>query len=514
MIVGLARVSSVAVVGVDTHVIDVEVDISNGLPYFAIVGLPDAALDEAKNRVRSALTNSGLGFPMSRIVANLSPATLRKTGSGFDLAIAVALLVAQGVVDASVVDGVVFLGELSLDGRLRPTLGVLPAVLGARAAGVRRVVVPLANLAEAELVAEIDVVGAASLSSVAAKCGAHVTVSELEPILATKRAESPNDYSDLADVVGQVDAVRALVVAAAGRHHMLAVGPPGAGKSLLASRLPGILPDLSDDEALQVTAIRSLVTAGTITELVRRPPLEAPHHSATVPSIVGGGSGTIRPGAASLASGGVLFIDEAAEFPRTVLDALRQSLESGQIVIHRATGSAHFPARFQLVMASNPCPCGMDGVVGADCTCAPSVRRRYLARLSGPLLDRVDIQLRVARVSSSALLGASGPADGMSTRTAQDLVVSARAAAAKRLAGTEWRVNAEVAGPHLRGSLRLAPHARAALDRSLERGAISMRGYDRVLRLAWTCADLAGRQTPTSEDVGEALFLRQVVSSS
>lgn len=508
----LARVSSVAVVGVDTHVIDVEVDVSNGLPYFAIVGLPDAALDEAKNRVRAALTNSGLGFPMSRIIANLSPATLRKAGSGFDLAIAVGLLVAQGALDRVAVDGTVFLGELSLDGRLRPTLGVLPAVLGARAGEMRRVVVPVANSAEAELVDGIDVVGAASLAEVAARFGAQVTVPEIEPIRPPERNDLVAENADLADVIGQPEAVRALMVAAAGRHHILALGPPGAGKSLLASRLPGILPDLSPTEALQVTAIRSLVSAGAVTELIRRPPIESPHHSATIPSIVGGGSGIIRPGAASLASSGVLFIDEAAEFPRAVLDSLRQSLETGEIVIHRAKGSARFPARFQLVMASNPCPCGMDGVVGVDCTCAPMVRRRYLSRLSGPLLDRVDIQLRVSRVSAAVLLGGTDSARSMSTREARTQVEAARAAAAERLTGTDWLVNAEVPGSYLRGNLRLAAPVRAALDRSLERGAISMRGYDRVLRLAWTVSDLGGRVSPRRDDVGEALYLRQAVA--
>lgn len=506
----LATVRSIAVIGVDTHVVDVEVDVSNGLPYFAIVGLPDAALDEAKNRVRAALTNSGLGFPMSRIIANLSPATLRKAGSGFDLAIAVGLLVAQGDIGLSALEGVVFLGELSLDGRLRPTVGVLPAVLGARSVGLSRVVVPAANGAEAQLVDGAEVFAATSLAEVAAHFGATVTVPDVEPLSAPERVAPDFDDADLGDVVGQPEAVRALLIAAAGRHHLLALGPPGAGKSLLASRLPGILPDLSAAEALQVTAMRSLVAAGAITELVRRPPLEAPHHSATVPSIVGGGSGTIRPGAASLASSGVLFIDEAAEFPRFVLDSLRQSLETGEIVVHRANGSARFPARFQLVMASNPCPCGMDGVVGAVCVCPPMVRRRYLARLSGPLLDRVDIQLRVSRVSAAVLLGAS---NGQATTTAQarQVVEQARAAASERLADTGWSVNAEVSGAHLRGALRLAPHVRSTLDRSLERGAISMRGYDRVLKLAWTIADIAGRTSPAQQDVGEALFLRKVV---
>lgn len=507
----LARVQAISVVGVDTHVVDVEVDVSNGLPYFAIVGLPDAALDEAKNRVRAALTNSGLGFPMSRIVANLSPATLRKTGSGFDLAIAVGLLVAQGVIDGAAVSGVVFIGELSLDGRLRPTPGVLPAVLGARAVGLRRVVVPVANGKEAQLVDGTSVFAAVCLAEVAARFGVVVTVPQCEPLLPPEIPPQVDADADLADVVGQPEAVRALIAAAAGRHHMLAIGPPGAGKSLLASRLPGILPDLSVDDALEVTAMRSLVAAGSITQLARRPPLEAPHHSATIPSIVGGGSGQIRPGAASLASGGVLFMDEAAEFPRFVLDSLRQSLESGEIVIHRAHGSARFPARFQLVMASNPCPCGMDGVVGADCTCTPMLRRRYLSRLSGPLLDRVDIQLRVSRVSAAVLIGPSDGSDAMSSATARALVEQARGAAAERLAGTGWHVNAEVSGAYLRGELRLPPAARSALDSALERGALSMRGYDRVLRLAWTVCDIAGHTVPRREDVGEALFLRQVV---
>lgn len=510
----LARVQSVAVVGLDPHPVDVEVDVSSGLPHFVIAGLPDTALEEAKNRVRSALTNSGLGFPMCRIVANLSPATLRKAGSMFDLAIAVGLLIAQGVVSEQAVRDVVLLGELSLDGRLRHSAGILPAVLGARDGGAVRVMVPQANAAEAALVHGVEILGVTSIGQAASCLGARVAVPEVEPIVNVDagsgevRSESP---ADLADVVGQPEAVRALVLAAAGRHHMLAIGPPGAGKSLLMARLPGILPDLTEAEALTVTAIHSLAGTQRITSLMRRPPLEAPHHSATLVALVGGGSGVVRPGAVSRASHGVLFLDEATEFPRAVLDSLRQCLETGEVTIHRAAQTARFPARFQLMLAANPCPCGLDGVVGGDCRCAASVRRRYLSRLSGPMLDRVDIQLRIPRVAPAALLEEPAPGS-LTTERARHLVEEARAAAAERLHGTMWRVNADVPGSFLRGRLRVPGRIRASLDHALERGLITMRGYDRCLRVAWTAADLAGRPVPAREDIAEALYMRRAAA--
>ena len=315
---------------------------------------------------------------------------------------------------------------------------------------------------------------------------------------------------DMRDVSGQAEARKALEVAAAGAHHLLLTGPPGAGKTMLAERLPGLLPDLGDTEAMEVTAIHSLcaLTSDTV-QLLRRPPYENPHHTATPAAIIGGGSGLPRPGAASRAHRGVLFLDEAPEYERRVLDALRQPLESGELVIHRSAGTAAYPARFQLVLAANPCPCGKASGKGVDCTCTPTVRRRYLSRLSGPLLDRVDIQLQVERVSL-ADFGQPGPEE--ETTTIARRVSEARTRQLGRLGPFGFETNAQVPGRLLRGALRLGPPHTRILDHALERGVLTARGYDRVLRLAWTVADLAGRDVPGADDIGQALSLRQAAA--
>ncbi|HLT85180.1 MAG TPA: YifB family Mg chelatase-like AAA ATPase, partial [Phototrophicaceae bacterium] len=392
---GLARTWSVALVGVEGHLVQVEAHAASGLPAFILVGLPDTSLSEAKERVRAAVTSSTLPWDARRRTVNLSPASLPKAGSAFDLAIAVACLGADGLPAAQRAEGVVHLGELGLDGRVHPVRGVLPAVAAAVAAGRPHVVVPAGNLAEARLVPGAHVRGVHHLAELAREYGADVTPPAAEE-LPVPNAPSEEEPRDLADVVGQDDARFALEVAAAGGHHLLMVGPPGAGKSMLAARLPGLLPDLDDVDALEVTAIHSV--AGTFDPgggLLRRPPFEEPHHTATAQAIVGGGAGIPRPGAASRAHRGVLLLDEAPEFPRRVLDSLRQPLERGELVVHRARGAARYPARFQLVLAANPCPCGKASGKGLACTCTPLERRRYLARLSGPLLDRVDLQIDV-----------------------------------------------------------------------------------------------------------------------
>ena len=499
----LGRTLAVALVGLTGHVVDVEAHLAPSLPAFSLVGLPDAALAEARDRVRAAVTSSGLAWPNRRITVNLSPATLPKSGSGFDLAVAVATLAGADLLDARAVQGIVHLGELGLDGRVRPVRGVLPAVAAAVAAGRRRVLVPEANVAEALLVPGAEVTGVRSLAEVAARYGADLPVPDVEavPAGAPPRPTS-RDRLDLADVVGQDEARYGVEVAAAGSHHLLMVGPPGTGKTMLAARLPGLLPDLSEADAVEVTAVHSL--AGTFDPadgLLRRPPFEDPHHTATAASIIGGGPGVPRPGAASRAHRGVLFLDEAPEFGSSVLETLRQPLEHGELVLHRAAGAARYPARFQLVLAANPCPCGKAVGSGVDCTCRSEQRRRYFGKLSGPLLDRVDLQveLRPARVRADG---------GESTAVIRARVAAARAAQAERLAGTPWRTNAEVPGRWLRDRLGPSPGLLADLDRALGRGTLSLRGLDRVLRVAWTIADLAGRPAPGRADVGEALLLR------
>ena len=509
----IGRTHAVSLLGLRGAIVEIEADISANLPNFVLIGLPDAALGEARDRVRAAATNSGIGFPHQKVTVNLSPAALPKHGSGFDLAIALATVAADGAIDAASIDRVVHLGELGLDGRLRPIAGVLPAVVAAQAAGFDTVMVPAGNEQEAALVPGLRVVGVASLLDAVIWHGGDFEPVPVRPILAPPLERVDPDETDLADVIGNDDAVEAMLVAAAGGHHVFMLGPPGAGKTMLASRLPGLLPDLDAAAALEVSSLRSLCGLPVGRTLTRRPPLESPHHTASSAALIGGGSGQIRPGAAARASHGVLFLDEAPEFPANVLDALRQPLESGVISVHRANAVAHFPGSFQLVMAANPCPCGQSGARDSECTCTPFNRRRYLARISGPLLDRIDIQLRVHRITS-AQLRVSADSARLSSSAARSRVIDARARTAARLVDTPWTLNSHVPGAWLRGpQARLPIATTASIDRALERGGITMRGYDRVLRVSWTIADLAGASRPTHDHVGQALYLRRAIST-
>ena len=507
----LGRTYSVALVGLNGYIVEVEADIGQTLPAFIILGLPDASLNEAKERIRSAAQNSGIPLSRRKITANLIPASLPKRGSGFDLAIAMAALLAAN--DVRSTGRTVFIAELGLDGRLRPVRGVLPAVMAAVRAGYTDVVVAQANAAEAQLVPGARVQGYTTLARLAFDFGADPLglaldfEPEPEPGDADATDPPPVTPPDMRDVSGQGDARKALEVAAAGAHHLLLTGPPGAGKTMLAERLPGLLPNLADAEAMEVTAIHSLCAVNSASlQLVRRPPYENPHHTATAAAIIGGGSGLPRPGAASRAHRGVLFLDEAPEYERRVLDALRQPLESGELVLHRSAGTAAYPARFQLVLAANPCPCGKATGKGIDCICTPTTRRRYLARLSGPLLDRVDIQLQLERVSL-ADFGQPGAEEDTATISAR--VRAARERQLDRLLPFGMETNAQVPGRVLRGALRLGGPTTRILDHAMDRGVLTARGYDRVLRLAWTLADLGRRDVPGADDIGQALNLRQ-----
>ncbi len=511
----IGRTRSLALQGLEGAIVEVEADIGQGLPAFALIGLPDTSLGEARHRVKSAVANLGHPIASKKLTVNLSPASLPKHGAVFDLAIALAALAADGVVPGEALAEAVHLGELGLDGRLRPVAGVLPAVLAAARAGIRTVMVPTGDADEASLVLGVRVIAVASLLDAAIHYGADLPARPVEPVLRAADATGAapdDDPTDLADIVGNRDAVEAAQVAAAGGHHVLLLGPPGAGKTMLVARMPGILPDLGTPEALEVSSLRSLAGLPVSGRLSRRPPLEAPHHSASSASIVGGGSRQIRPGAAARASHGILFLDEAPEFAPSTLDALRQPLESGTISIHRANAIATFPARFQLILAANPCPCGQAGTRDAECVCTPFARRRYLGRMSGPLLDRVDIQVQVPRVTAAQLRMDDGR-DRLTSDRARQTVAAARAAAAERLAGTPWRVNARVPGSFLRSPAGVpAAGATRSLDRALERGLLSMRGYDRVLRVAWTLSDMAGAVRPDADHVGRALYLRRAVA--
>ena len=512
-----ARTRGVVVLGVEGHVVDVEVHISSGLVGTTIVGLPDTAVGESRDRARAAVQNSGCRWPDMKITVGLSPASLHKRGPMLDLAIALAVLAADGQIPHDALRELVCVGELALDGRLRPLTGTVVAALGAARAGHTRLVVPRANVDEARLVPALSVIGVSCLAEMVAflrgEPWSEPDFAESEPAGAATGPlhllEAIDVTSDLADVRGQAAARHAIEVAAAGGHHMAMLGPPGVGKTMLAERMVGLLPPLDDHAALEVTAIHSVAgRLATGAGLVAKPPFESPHHTATFVAMVGGGGSAPRVGLVSLAHRGVLFLDEAPEFAGRVLDALRQPLESGRIHIARAGYSLSFPARFQLIVAANPCPCGHAGAA-ATCRCTPAQRSRYLQRLSGPLLDRVDIRIELAQPSRADLL----VDEPESTAVVAPRVHAARERAASRLRGTAWRVNAEVPGPVLRQQWPLPSDASAVLGRALDSQVLSARGADRVVRLAWTLADLAEHDAPTAADVFTALGLRDAAGA-
>ena len=499
----LAKVQSVSLQGLVGSLIDVEVDIADGIPMYSLLGLPDASLQESRDRVRAALVNSGQKWPNKKVTVSLSPAWMPKSGPSFDCAIALAILIAEGALPQGPLTETVILGELSLDGEIKPVRGVLPALISARSAGIRRAIVPVANLSEAKLLPYMDVIAFGNLREIYQwlSSGEFPVADEIDLDF-----EEVGQRLDFEDVAGQHRARFAAEVAASGGHHLLLIGPPGAGKTMIANRLPSILPPLTEEEAIEVTAIHSV--AGTLSKrspMSRVAPIVAPHHSASRAAIVGGGNRIITPGAISTAHRGVLFIDEAPECATGILDSLRQPLESGEITITRQVGMATYPARFLLVLAANPCPCGKFTGKGHGCTCTSLQVRRYLGKLSGPLMDRIDIRVEVDPVSRSDFAATSL---GESSKEIAGRVSRAREIAATRFKNESWKLNSEIPAPALRSAYRPEREGMNFLHDELDKERITARGLHKTIRLSWTLADLANRDTPTLEDVTSAYQLR------
>jgi magnesium chelatase family protein len=500
----LAVLRSAAVFGVDAYPVDIEVDVSFGLPQFTMVGLPDATVRESRDRVRSAIRNSGFDFPHHRITVNLAPADVRKAGSSFDLPIALGLLAVSGALTRHTVTDTVVVGELSLDGTINGIRGVLPIAIAARRLGLKRLLLPPHNVPEACVVEGLEVCQVKSLPEAVDALNRPEAAPLARYSQPAPSSASPED-GDLADVRGQLFARRAMEVAAAGGHNLLLTGPPGAGKTMMARRLGTILPPLTFDEALECTAIHSV--AGTLppgTGLLTRRPFRAPHHTISNVALVGGGA-IPRPGEISLAHNGVLFLDEMPEFDRRVLEVLRQPLEEGRVTIARAARTAVFPARFVLVAAMNPCPCGFSGDDRRTCRCTPGQIARYRGRLSGPLRDRVDLIVEVPAVPVSAI---ADSVPGEDSRTVRERVCAARDRQQARLPETGARTNAELRGRSAANVCRPDTPGRELLKRAVDRFGLSARGHDRVLKVARTIADLCAAERVAGDHVAEALQYR------
>ena len=490
---GLARIQSRAQVGIDAPQVIVEVHLGPGLPGFGIVGLPETAVRESKDRVRAAMDNAGFKRPQWKTTISLAPADLPKEGARFDLPIALGVLAASGQIKAKDLPSWEFLGELALDGSLRPIRGCLPAILQARA-HKRRLVLPATNAEEASLVGDAEVLLAEHLSEVVAALNGNGQLGRPQPVATTVE----DHVLDLSDVLGQHRARRALEICAAGGHNLLFIGPPGTGKTLLASRLPGILPPMSEDEALEAAAVASIAGLGLEPACWRNRRFRSPHHTASGIALVGGGSKP-RPGEISLAHGGVLFLDELPEFSRHVLEVLREPLESGRILISRAAVQAEFPSRFQLVAAMNPCPCGYAGDPSGRCTCTPDQVRRYRDRISGPLLDRIDLHVEVPRQSLN------GHAPGEDSATVRQRVMAARERQVQR---TSVNARLDIAG--IRVHCALPPKMARFLEQACERLQLSARAYHRILRVARTIADLDCSADIELAHLSEAIGYRQL----
>ncbi|MFH1091598.1 MAG: YifB family Mg chelatase-like AAA ATPase [Pseudomonadota bacterium] len=503
----LSQVISGALLGIDGYKVEVQVDLGRGLPYFATVGLPEGAVRESKDRVKSALKNCGYAFPRERITVNLAPADVKKTGAGFDLPMAVGLLAAQGILGPERLEDYLLVGELSLDGRLRPINGALALAMAARENKLTGIILPGENGPEAAVVKGIEVRAAAALPEVVEFLSGHGELNQVRVDLAAIFEQSQDHGPDLNDVRGQETAKRALEVAAAGAHNLLMLGPPGSGKTMLARRLPSILPALTFEEALETTRVFSaLGQVRPDQALVTTRPFRSPHHTISDAGLIGGGA-TPRPGEVSLSHNGVLFLDELPEFKKNVLEVLRQPLEDGQVTVARASMSLTFPARIMLVAAMNPCPCGHFGHPHRECTCTPSQIQKYRSRISGPLLDRIDLHVEVPAVKYKEL---GLETSGEPSTVIRERVKAARGVQSRRFEGAGLYANAQMQNKHLRKFCRLDEPSQKLLETAMQKLGLSARAYTRIIKLSRTIADLEGAENIGPHHVSEAIAYRSL----